>query len=186
MGIRSHLNSEERAEFDEALHDALAPSGDVNPRSVARFLRILHDAEQAHRPWVEPIMQYARDVGLNTILREELKTVAVTESVGLFAYDGRLIATPLRRGRRRLQVAGKVRQEWEQALFEDFSWVEVLDWLQMINTQIGALLINRAVGERILGLREMFPDTYGPGEACKLLGTTLADYLATPPNAQAA
>jgi len=186
MGIRSHLNSEERAEFDSALHDALAPSGNVNTRSVERFLHFLRDAEQAHRPWVQPVLKFAQDIGLNAILRAELKSVAIAESVGLFAYDGRLVATPLRRGRRRAQVRGEVRQEWEQALFEDFSWAEVIDWLQMINTQIGALLINRAVGERILELREMFPDTYGPQEACTRIGTTLADYLASPPEAEAA
>lgn len=174
--VKSALNSEERAEFDEAIQGALAPSGNVDSRSVQRFLANLADAEQAHRAWASIVLREAQGLGLYQILRDELKSVALAESIGLFSYSGELLAVPLRRGRRQRTPEGRL--AWQQALFEDFSWGEVIEWLEMIDTQIGALLINRAVGERILSLRKRFPETAGPREACALLETTLADYLA--------
>lgn len=177
--IGSVGDAEAQAEYEQALRDALGPSGVVDHRTVERFLRILNDAVQAQRPWARLVIECATRQGLNAILREELVAITRPEDAALFDYHGEIVQISMRRGRRRRNPTTK-RVFWQQALFADFSWADIAEWMAVINSQLGAALINQEVGERLMRLRTKFPETFGPAEACERLGTTIAGYLAAP------
>ena len=182
--IASVGDAESQGEYEKALRDALEPSSAVDHLTVERFVRILEDAVQAQRPWAQLVLDCAKRQGLNAILREELVGFTRAEDAALFAYQGDVVSISMRHGRRRRDQETS-RMFWQQALFEDFSWAELAEWLAMINSQIGAALINQEVGERLMGLRAKFPETYGPADACKRLGVTIAEYLEAPPGLNA-
>jgi hypothetical protein len=171
-----------QAEYESALRDAIRDSPAVDFRCVERFLVHLESAVQAHRPWADLVLGAASRVGLNAILREEFANITSAEDAALFSYKGELVSVSLRRGRRKKDVVTN-KLFWQQALFDDFSWAELAEWLAMINSQIGAALINQEMGERLLGLRSKYPDSYGPMDACLRDGTTLRDYLEQEPKA---
>lgn len=166
-----YMSIEERAEYATLVDEVLNGDRTVDDGKVQRYRNGLVDAVKAQRAWAEMVLLQAQMDGL----RKDLKQKSKDEAVAIVAYDGRLVGKTMRAGRRRRDDQGRV--TFQQALLQDFSWNELTEWLDMISAQIGALLVNKHIADRLLTLREKFPETHGPAEACALLGTTVETYL---------
>lgn len=166
------MSPEERAEYQTLLAEVLGDSHEVDADMVGRYRELLIDASNAQRAWADFVLDAAQLDGL----RNDLKRKVKRESIALVDYHGKPVGVATRVGVPKRASSGKSR--YVQTLFSAVSWDELAEWLDMINGQIQTLLINRHVAQRLIGLREQFPDTLGPGEACGRLGTTVEQFLA--------
>lgn len=174
MILLDHLAGWERQEYLAALDEALAACGGApDPGAVDALAGALDGAARAGRAWADAV----RDRLVRDDLRGHLKTRAKAAAVALVAYDGRVVARTVRVGVRRRAAAGPA--HWQQALLEDLTWAELADFLAMVRSQIGSLLVNQAMAGRLLALRADHPGTRGPAQACAALGTTVEAFLAT-------
>ncbi len=168
------MTADERAAWETMLAEAHGdPSngGKTTKVMAARLHRMLLDAEQAHHQWAASVLEDATVDGLHTILKASLKR----QSVVLVSHDGSLVGKATRVGVRRKRADGV--KVWQQALFHDLTWVELSEWLDGIRTQVGALLVNVDMADRLFQLQELSPESTGPGDACKRLGTTVPEWL---------
>lgn len=166
------LSPEERNEWDTLLGDALNGSRTVDDAAVTRAESMLADAQQAHQPWASVIVRSLILRGLRAALNAKSKS----ESVALVSYNGTHVAKTTRLGTKRRRHDGSL--ESQQVLLHEMSWDELGAWLNMIKSQISSLLVNESMAQRLMPLRDRFPDTFGPREACDLLGMTVDEYLA--------
>ena len=164
------LSPEDREERDSALDSALG-GGRVDDRSVDRAEGLLVDAEHMGRPWARVTARSLIRSGLRRMLNERSKA----QDVVLMPYRGVGVTTTKRLGVRRRVEEG--RREHQLVLLHEMTWPELEDWLAMIETQIAAAFVNRAKASRLLALREQFPDTAGPTQACQRLGLTIEQFL---------
>jgi hypothetical protein len=167
---KEYLSPEERAERDAAL-DAALGGGKVDDNAVTRAETTLYHAESTGRYWARYVSRTLIRSGLRRLLNERAKA----ESVVLMPYAGNSVTTTTRLGIRRRTVDG-VRSH-QLALIQDMTWTELEDWLTMVEMQIAAGMVNRAKATRLLTLREQFPDTIGPGDACQRLGCTVDQFF---------
>lgn len=170
------MTDEECQEWEAMLAEAHgdASNGGKATKAMASILRrLLLDAEQAGRRWAASVLDDATVDGLHAMLKKSLKS----KSVVPVSYDGRVIGKPMRVGVRRKRADGT--KQWQQALIHDLTWDELAEHLRMINEMIGGLLVNQAVARRLFTLREQFPQTAGPAEACSQLGMTVDEFLAS-------
>ena len=161
------IPAEGRAAWHELLSAALNGSRDVNDAAVARAEVALtrYEYERA------VVRSYTR-----AGLRRDLNNISKAESVALVAHNGSHVAKTTRLGTRRRRDDGTY--ESQQVLIHDMTWEELGNWLLMIETQIGALLVNQAMAKKLLILREEYPESIGPKDACVAKGTTIEEYLA--------
>lgn len=172
MKIRN-FGTDERAEYDTLVNEVLNGDRCVDQGKVTRFRHGLEDAIQSQRPWAQDVMVNATEYGLRKLLKDRAKAEAVT----LIDYRGHLIAKTTRIGRKRRTSTGE--SVYQQTLMDDFSWDELEEWLRTITSQITSLLINKDMADRLLALRQQFPETATPREACAQLGVSVNEFLAT-------
>lgn len=165
-----YLSPEDREARDNALDAALA-GGRVDDEAIDRAETLITDAEQARLSWARITVRSLVRSGLRRLLNQRSKA----ESVVLMPYQGGAATTTMRVGVRRRSDDGRLASQL--LLFSEMSWTEVEAFLAMIETHIAAGMVNRAKAGRLLELREQFPDTFGPAEACARLGTTVGEYL---------
>lgn len=167
-----HLPAEDRAEYRDFVDEMTAyyrlhqPTG----RDMGATLRSRLAATPAG--WATRVLDDAQVDGLWSAFKSQMKA----ESVALVSHDGRVIAKATRVGTKRRNDDGS--EGWQQSLLHDMSWSQVEQWLDTTIRQIGALFVNRGMAERLLDLREQFPDSVGPADACARLGTSVDAYLA--------
>lgn len=169
------LTAEEREEWESMLTDAVGSADDgakVTRRAADALKKLLLDAEQAQKKWAGMVFDEATLRGLQGIARSYMKR----QSTVMMSHDGEVIGKASRVGIRRKQDDGS--QVWQQTLFVDMTWDELAQWLGHIESQVSALLIDKAMVKKIQALRERVPESKGPGDACKKLGTTIKAVLA--------
>lgn len=167
-----YLSPEERDEYAQILDDALNGSRQADMPAIDRMEQMLAQADRAGRAWPTLLYRYWQREGM----RNALKAHAKAQSRALVAHDGRLISKDTRRGVLRETEDG--RQAWQQVLFVDMTWDEFEQYRQRNADDIAALQINEVMAKKIAALYDLVPDSFGPGDACARLGTTLEDVLA--------
>lgn len=161
------MSPKDRQEWSDLLSAALNGSRRVDTAAVDRAEKAL----SAFPFWRIITRQYVR-----AGLRKALNDISKTESISMVSYNGALIAKTTRKGVRRRLADGSL--EHQQVLWHELSWVELEQWLSTITGQLSAALVNQDSARRLLTLRDDFPESYGPGEACTALGTTVEAFLA--------
>lgn len=165
------LSPEDREQWNALLDASLNGSRRVDERAVDRAEVQLAGAEDAQRPWARVVTRRFIRSGLRKLLSERAKA----EAVVLMDYNGKPVETTMRVGVRRRTDEGK--RESTLPLLSEISWPQLDEWLTMIETQLSAALVNRTKARRLLALREQFPDTAGPADACQRLGCTVEEFL---------
>ncbi len=167
-----HLPENDRREYREwvAEMSAYYKRHQRSGRDMGSYLQA--DLARRDTVWAAALLRDAQIDGLWNALKNELKS----ESVTLVAHNGSLVGKATRVGAKKRKDDGS--EAWAQALIEDMTWEQLEAWLARVMAQISALLVNRSMARRLLDLREQFPETVGPAEACSLLGTSIEDYLA--------
>lgn len=167
-----HLPDEQRAEYRDFVDEMAAhyrihqPSG----RDMGALLR--NQLESIPSSWALRVLEDAQIDGLWSTFKNAMKA----ESVALVSHDGQVIAKATRVGTKRRNDDGT--EGWQQSLLHDMSWSQVEQWLDQTIRQIGALFVNRGMAERLLDLRDQFPDSVGPADACARLGVSVDAFLA--------
>lgn len=94
----------------------------------------------------------------------------------LIAWNGDLVSVPERIGVRRRDRDGLKAKHYQQPLWWECSWAEYMDWLATRRGQFNQQGKQLAVMEVIARLREIYPDTKTPGEACERAGLDPRDF----------
>ena len=171
--MKPKLNNEDSQEVADLLGESLNGSRTANDASVRRFIGQVAAADRAGRDWPDML----RELALWEWTRTRQKEIAKRESVVLVDHQGRKVGKATRVGRRVVQADGT--GAFQQSLISDMSWTELFNWGELIASQIDGLKPNLSMIERLRGLHERFPHTYGPGAACEQLGTTVEEFLGT-------
>lgn len=160
------FDPDERVELDALITEAFG-NGGTTAEKGARFERLLFDAEQAQRMWASRVLDECRRQGLIAYGRREfqrLNTVPVS-------YNGKVLSMPLAMSRRQRTETGEVVQELR--LIEFWTWDEVIAKARDIGKVIEGYSATLEGLMRLLALRELFPESTGPAQACLLAGTTI-------------
>lgn len=166
-----HLPDDERdayrafIERGRAFYDINRPSG----RDMATVLRTWLEVEPGN--WPRVVLDDAQVDGLWKAFSKQLKA----QDVVMVSHDGQIVGKTVRVGTRTRRTDGS--EVWQQSLLHEKTWAQVEQWLEQIVAQLGAMLVNKSMADRLLALRDRFPESLGPADACTALGTTVDEYL---------
>lgn len=169
--MRYIISRDEAAEIDDLLSDALNGSRTVGADSVARALDAIESADQAGRLWPDAL----RAKALYDWIQNRQKNLAKAEKVVNVAHNGKVVSKSIRVGKRVKRDDGT--SGYQQSLLNDFTWPELETFIAETLTRVDGLEANVTMAQQLLKLRDRFPQTAGPAEACALLGTTVEGYL---------
>lgn len=146
----------------------------TRPARARAVLDLLRDATQAHRPWADAIIEEALIAGLARIIKQRedsrARVLVATTTGTVERKASRAVMVVDREGNKVVQ----------QKLIQEFTWDHLDQHDGMLGRQIGNLADSRRMVARLMELRERFPDTTGPAEACARLGLTVDEFLAQP------
>lgn len=172
--MKRYMSDDERAEFEALLRETIGDPNNggkfIGERAVALRDGLL-DAEQAGRKWATMVLDDALIDGLSKLAKGWLKRLSVV----LVAFDGTVVGKATRVGRKVKRNDGT--EAWQQALIHDMTWAEVAAWIDNLAAQQRALGATRQMGYRILELQEAVPDSLGPADAARRLGTTVEAWI---------
>lgn len=163
--------SEDREDYDQLCHEAWQHSDSTRQRTE-EFLRLLHDAGQAHRLFAHDMLREAEFRGASSILKEWHKR---THRVAV-AYNGELLTKSRAVGT--VKVAADGLSYATQTLFDMLTFEQLQAKIVEYRRQVAAYRENIHICERLLSLRDLAPEAATPAEACQRLGTTVDDFLA--------
>lgn len=157
--------------FDDPMDDAMAEAwqGQTNATAVAvRLESILNDGVQARTDWAEPVLRHALLDGLAKQAKSwRQRQVTVTGTRGTIS----MLA-----GVRRILDG---RSRYEQLTWSELTWADVQS---VIGTREGHLLgaarTLKAL-RRLAALHDQAPDSIGPADAARSLGTTVTEVVAS-------
>ncbi len=161
---------EERAEYQALCEEAWAAS-DRQAQRINAYLAALHDAEQAQRFYAREVLAEAERRGAEALLKgwqKDRQRIAV-------AHDGRVL--------NRSRVVGTTRRDESgqtfatQTLFDLLTWDEIEAKVTEFSRQVRAYRDNIILAMRLLGLRDLAPESHTPDEAARSLGITVEDFL---------
>jgi len=167
---RNAWEPEEKAEYDALLAEVVAATNRT-PARLDLFERKLNDAIQAHRPWAREVERHCVRSGL----AKEIKAFQ-DRSRAMVAHNGRVLNLP------KVQST-LVRNEESGEVFHQRELIELWNWDQIVEKRAEALRARRGYTEKIahydklLALREMYPEANTPAEAAKALGLNLDEFL---------
>lgn len=167
------LPPEDRDEWEELVEAALNGSRRADQAAVDRAAKALLRAEGQGRNW--PAILKERMV--RDALRSALLSRAKAQAMVLVDYHGRPVAKTSRRGVLTRLPDGT--REYQQEIWEHMTWDQFSAWSEMNESQISGLLVNRAAASKLAALRALAPQSTGPGDAARLLGTSLEVVLAS-------
>jgi len=174
--ITQFMDPEERAAWVAMLDDALDNSrGQADQAAIDRLAKTIHQAEQVDPAPVWPgilAQRWAREG-----MRTELLARAKSRATVMVSHKGHLVGKTALRS---VEVVAKdgARQQ-QQHLWTDMTWEQFDRWRTLNRNQISALEINETAAMKIAALRVEAPESKTPGEACKQLGTTIEEVLAS-------
>lgn len=166
------LPDDQREQFREFIDRARAHYDIHRPSGRDMAVTIRGWLEQVSEPWAEQLLDDAQVDGLWAVLKDRLKA----ESVVLVNHNGRVIGKSTRVGSRSRKPDGT--EVWAQPLIHEMTWAQVEQWLARTLVAVSSLLVNKKMADRLLSLRDQFPESVGPADACAQLGTSVDDYLA--------
>ena len=168
--VSKYLSPDERKAWADLLDRALNGSRRADAAAVDRAMAALRDCDE---PWAAVV----RERMLHEGTRRALVTCAKSEAMVLVAHNGQVLAKTSRRGV--VTVAADGRSEHQQMLWQEMSWEQFETWHRLNESQIGGLLANRTASRKLAALRDLVPDSIGPGDAASKLGTSLDAVLAS-------
>lgn len=161
------MSHEERDLWNALLDEVIALGLKSSADKGAAVIDRLQDAEQAHEPWgATTIMQLAEDQAKLAVKARQKQT-----STTLVAFTQASAMRSMRVGVRNSSDA------YEQVLFEEMTWEQLNAHVQMLQQQMRQLGLTIGVDRKLLKLHEQVPASAGPGDACKVLGVTVEQYL---------
>lgn len=160
------LSPEERDEYEAVVLEAFGNGGTTRQKGV-RFEQLLLDAEQAHRPWAALLLAETRLQGLIAKGRRDFQRLNEVP----VSYEGDVLGMPKALSVRKRNDEGETVHQLAMISFH--SWDDVIAKARSLGNTIRGYQATQAGLLRLLLLREDYPETDGPAEACKLAGTTI-------------
>lgn len=167
---RKRWGTEEVAEYEDAVRDALLARR--TDERTHRFIAIIRDAEQAHRPWAREVLDDMIYRGAANILRAEEKRQ--THSTVEFKRDGKTVSAPRILGVRRATANGGM--AYERALFDDMTVEELAVKRDEFRAGEKTYGEDADVIESLLDLCVQ-AGAFTPGEAVRQLGIPIEEWL---------
>jgi hypothetical protein len=164
-------STDERAEYDELCREAWESAVSTRDRTE-EFLRLLHDADQAHRLFARDVLRDAEQRGAASIIKAWFKR---SQRIAV-SYQGEVLTKTRVVG---AQAIGDDGQAYVvQTLFDLLTFDQIAAKLEWYRRQRQAYTANIHVCERLLLLQKLAPGASTPAEACELVGTTVDAFLA--------
>lgn len=159
----------EREEYDSIVREVIETVDSTEAR-IDLYEQAVADAVQARRFWASDVDRDARRTGYREQIKSWLKRNRVIVNIG-----AREVSKPRVIGVKRTDDEGQ--QYDAQALLDVMTFDELRakrrEWLR----QVHAYNDNVALADRLLALQELAPTATTPQDACRLLGTSLDEYL---------
>lgn len=165
------LTHDETDELNAMLDDVNARSGMSTGERGGALIALLHDAEQAHVGWASMALDELAEVGAQRLLKQRAKATSST----LVTFKDAATIRSMRVGIRSQRHNGA--EFYEQKLFEDITWKELAEHIDSLRRQMKGLGITIATDKKLLKLKQQFPSSTGPGDACRRMGVTVEQYL---------
>jgi hypothetical protein len=165
------LSEEETAEW-HALLDAVIDDVPGSGERADRLVAELNDAEQAQRPWASEVRYHALRIGLGTMVRrhgKKRRTVLVPAG-GAQVIKSAVLGMKVRHD------DGTV--EDQQRLLDEIPWVALEAMIDAYAATMAGYGVGLRMMRRALALRDEAPSAATPGEAARMLGTSLDAWLA--------
>lgn len=160
------LDDAAKAELEAIVMEAFGNGGSTAEKG-ARYERLLLDAEQAQRPWAAAILDKCRRQGLMADGRRRFQRLTEVP----VSYNGEILSMPKALSRKVRRADGEIVHELR--LLEFHTWDDVRDKVRAITTTVRGYEATLVGLVRLLELREKYPESSGPAEACRLAGTTI-------------
>lgn len=160
------LDPDDKTELHAIVLEAFG-NGGSSAEKGARYERMLLDAEQARRPWAARILDEARRQGLIKDGRTRFQRLTEVP----VSYDGEVLSMPRALGRKVRNSSGEVVHELR--LIEFHTWSDVVEKVRSLDAAIRGYAATLAGLSRLLDMREAYPDSLGPADACRRAGTTI-------------
>jgi hypothetical protein len=174
--ITQYMDKDERAAWHAMLDAALTASKmQADQAAIDHLAQSMATAEKSDPVPVWPAI--LRQRWTREGMRIELLARAKASAMVMVNHKGHLIGkTALRSA----EVTAKdgTRQQ-KQFLWASMTWEQFDDWRARNRDADLALQINEAAAVKIAALRERAPKSKTPGDACKQLGTTIEEVLAS-------
>jgi hypothetical protein len=169
--MKRFMNDADTTMMDRLLMLAMRSSDKPSVVTAERAVELIERAERYGVKWPRAARRHA----LRMMCFEKQKQKAKEESIVLVTHDGHVVAKATRVGHKARKPSGSL--EWQQVLIHELSWSELREWVARIATQIDSLQANLSMAARLFEMREMVPDSAGPGDAALQLGTTVQEWI---------
>lgn len=160
------MSTEELAVWNALLDSTNSLPGSTGERGAA-LIEALAEHEQAHHRWAA----MALDKLANDGAQKALTSRARSQSKIVVAFSTADAMRSSRIGVR--QKDGS----FQQKLFKEVTWAELQAHIDMVAGQLQSLGMTIAVDRKVMKLREKFPKSVGPADACKQLGVSVDEFI---------
>lgn len=165
-------NGDDGAEKEAAAQEAWDSSTNQSER-IDAYLRIMNDAEQAHRPWVSPTKNEALRCGLGVDLKKMHDRTVDRMKVKL--GDGRIVEKRRTTGIIRANIDGS--PSWTQLEFDNCTVEDLLAKYDEVSRRVETNRDTLTMLGRLIALcRQTGAET--PAKAAAVLGITVDEWLA--------
>jgi hypothetical protein len=154
-------------DWDEVLSESLNGTRVVNDAAIDRAESALAEFDLA---------RIVERIYIRNGIRNDLKRITKNENRVLVNYNGTGHSKAAMLGTRRRQDDGTIVYQTEA--IHVMSWAQLEEWRQQRSSQVDTERINVHMANTLLSLRDQFPDSLGPADACELLGVTVEEFLA--------
>lgn len=165
------LYPEDRDQVREILDRMVAEgdrSGGPNTTTIARKLVLrLEESAREEKIFAQRAIQAFAIEGARQMIAKHLKDEKGTVRI---AHNGKIISLPTRLGIAATDVEGVVKQFYQQPLWWEMTWEQFERKVADMQKQRDVLSGEVTALREIERLRERFPESLTPGEACRLAG----------------
>lgn len=166
---RHAWDQDDKDQYEEFMRSVVADASTTEDRVDLIEDRIV--AEKASGAfWPEEVLREARRNGLRTEITKFIKRQRV-----LFAVGTRVVEKPKTIAVTRIDHMGK--RVTVQAMFELLPWDEISQKRTAYLVAERVYSDNVALMDRLLALRVLAPDAATPGDACRVLGLSIDEFL---------
>ena len=132
-----------------------------------RASAMFSDLEEGSNPDLERLI---RGLVVDGLVRSANRVLKATRSTVKLRTNGRVVSLAARRGVRKVDANGVALRTFQQSLFWELPWDRFLEHVADMERQRNTMGVKIAALYEVVALRERFPQTATPLEACELAG----------------
>jgi hypothetical protein len=161
-------------EWLDALIASVSSEGGTRTDRVRAAVSLLRSEAEAGSHQAERVLRALEEDGC----RSRVETWDLSHRARVWVANGSLVAVdlPERPSVQRIDRNGARTKDHQPMLWTELTWEEFAVWLNVLAHRAKNARYQDAAARQIYKLREQYPNTRTPGEACELAGIDPADF----------